>query len=59
MTEKLCALHRQHLRILAGYRWPKRIRNEENVQTDKVQTPLNRHTAIQTMPPWTLPWYAY
>ena len=28
MTEKLCALHRQCLRILAGYRWPKRICNE-------------------------------
>jgi len=25
---EICALHRQHLRILAGYRWPKRIRNE-------------------------------
>ena len=28
MTEKLCALHRRHLRILASYRWPKRISNE-------------------------------
>ena len=28
LTEKLCALHRRHLRVTAGYRWPKRIRNE-------------------------------
>ena len=28
MTEKLYALHCRHLRILAGYCWPKRIRNE-------------------------------
>ena len=28
LTEKLCALHRQHLRVMAGYRWPKHISNE-------------------------------
>ena len=28
LTEKLCALHRRHLRVMAGYRWPKHISNE-------------------------------
>ena len=28
LTEKLCTLHRRHLRILAGYRWPKHISND-------------------------------
>ena len=26
--ETLCALHRRHLRVMAGYRWPKHISNE-------------------------------
>ena len=28
LTKKLCALHHRHLRVMAGYRWPKQIRNE-------------------------------
>ena len=28
LTEKLCALHRRHLRVMAGYRWPKHISNK-------------------------------
>ena len=37
LTEKLCALHRRHLRILAGYRWPKRISNEALYRLTKSQ----------------------
>ena len=37
LTEKLCALHRSHLRVLAGYRWPKRIKNTALYQLTKTQ----------------------
>ena len=28
LTKKLCARHCRHLQVMAGYRWPKRIRNK-------------------------------
>ena len=58
MTEKHCALHRRHLYKSNRLLLAKHTCNEAlYVQTDKIQPPLNGHSAIQTTSSWEVPSY--